>query len=116
MTKPDLSFLMRKADPAASESDTSQWPAQERRSQPVRPSGPVAKLIAQLRTSQAELEAQNEVLRYSQAAAESASDRFEALFTSVPLALMVIDAHDMVVQANPMAHRSFQPHEDDRPL
>jgi len=56
------------------------------------------------------------MLRYSQAAAESASERFEALFASVPLALMVIDAHDIVVQANPMAHRSFQPGEGDRPL
>lgn len=78
--------------------------------------GDVAALIAELRASQAELEAQNKVLRYSQAAAESASDRFEALFSNVPLALMVLDEHDMVVQANSMAHRSFQPRESDRPL
>ena len=81
-----------------------------------RPTGAVASLIGELRSYQAELETQNKVLRYSQAAAESASERFEALFASVPLALMVLDEHDMVVQANAMAHRSFQPSERDRAL
>ncbi|WP_295849607.1 ATP-binding protein [uncultured Xylophilus sp.] len=64
----------------------------------------------------AELEAEITVLRYSHAAAEGASERFEALFASVPLALMVVDEHDMVVQGNAMAHRMFQPGERDRPL
>ncbi|MDD0837319.1 response regulator [Curvibacter sp. HBC61] len=64
----------------------------------------------------AELESQNKILRYSQANAESASERFETLFSSVPLPLMVVDEHDMVVQANSMAHRRFQPTEADRPL
>lgn len=64
----------------------------------------------------AELANQNEVLRYSQAMAESALERFETLFSRVPLALMVVDELDMVVQANSMAHRSFQPTEHDRPL
>ena len=73
-------------------------------------------LVAELRAYQAELENQNKVLRYSQAVAESAYERFETLFASVPLALMVVDDHDMVVQANSMAHRSFQPTERDRPL
>ena len=73
-------------------------------------------LVAELRAYQAELESQNKVLRYSQAVAESAYERFETLFASVPLALMVVDEHDMVVQANSMAHRSFQPTERDRPL
>jgi len=82
----------------------------------LRADGPVAELIAELRSYQAELEAQNKVLQYSQAAAESASERFEALFSSVPLALMVLDEYDVVVQANAMAHRSFQPTEQDRPL
>ena len=77
---------------------------------------PMDSLIGELRAYQAELEAQNKVLRYSQAAAESASERFETLFSSVPLALMVVGEHDMVVQANSMAHRSFQPTERDRPL
>ena len=63
-----------------------------------------------------ELLAQNSVLRYSNEAAESASERFETLFASVPLALMVVDEHDMVVQGNAMAHRLFQPSEYDRPL
>ena len=72
--------------------------------------------MADLRAYQAELENQNKVLRYSQAVAESAYERFETLFASVPLALMVVDDHDMVVQANSMAHRSFQPTERDRPL
>lgn len=76
----------------------------------------VAALIAELRAYQAELESQNKVLRYSQTVAESASERFETLFASVPLALMVVDEYDMVVQANSMAHRSFQPTERDRPL
>ena len=79
-------------------------------------SGSMDGLVSELRAYQAELEAQNKVLRYSQAAAESASERFETLFSSVPLALMVVDEHDMVVQANSMAHRSFQPTEHDRPL
>lgn len=73
-------------------------------------------LVAELRAYQAELEIQNRVLRYSQDAAESASERFEKLFSSVPLALMVLDEHDMVIQANSMAHRSFQPTERDRHL
>ncbi len=77
---------------------------------------PVDGLVAELRAYQAELESQNKVLRYSQNVAESAYERFETLFASVPLALMVVDEHDMVVQANSMAHRSFQPTERDRPL
>ncbi|MCS4509078.1 PAS domain-containing hybrid sensor histidine kinase/response regulator [Xylophilus ampelinus] len=64
----------------------------------------------------AELEAQNKILLYSNAAAEGASERFEALFASVPLALMVIDEHDMVIQGNAKAQRMFQPGERDRPL
>ncbi|MFT4241623.1 MAG: ATP-binding protein [Acidovorax sp.] len=88
MSRPDLSFL----DPFAPR--PAQPPAQA-------PEGLAAEL---------------EMLRYSQAVAESAYERFEALFASVPLALMVVDEHDMVVQANSMAHRSFQPTERDRPL
>ncbi len=73
-------------------------------------------LIQDLRNYQAELESQNKVLRYSQAVAEGASERFETLFSSVPLALMVVDEHDLVVQSNSMAQRLFQPSERDRPL
>ena len=112
MSEPDLSFL----DPQ------SRQPApQEPSAGPSLParmgaSGAAEDLVAELRAYQAELESQNKVLRYSQTVAESAYERFEALFASVPLALMVVDEHDMVVQANSMAHRSFQPTERDRPL
>ena len=110
MSHPDLSQLFPTAEPASSP------PERPERRGPQRASGKVAELITRLRASQAELEAQNQVLRYSQAAAESASERFEALFSSVPLSLMVVDEHDMVVQANSMAQRSFQPRETDRAL
>ncbi|WP_295956487.1 ATP-binding protein [Rhodoferax sp.] len=82
----------------------------------LQPAYPVHQLIQDLRNRQAELESQNKVLRYSQAASEAASERFETLFSSVPLALMVVDDHDMVVQSNAMAQRLFQPSESDRPL
>ncbi len=113
MSRPDLSFLLRSLEVRATPYDAD---SAERRAFTDRPSGPVSGLIAELRAYQAELETQNKVLRYSQAAAESASERFETLFSSVPLALMVLDEHDVVVQANSMAHRSFQPTETDRPL
>ena len=113
MSRPDLSFLLRSLQaPAASDAADGA----ERRTFTDRPTGPVGSLIGELRAYQTELETQNKVLRYSQAAAESASERFETLFSSVPLALMVLDKHGMVVQANSMAHRSFQPTETDRPL
>ncbi len=105
MTEPDLSFL----DP----SGRRPAPAEKH---PRPPTAPGDGLVAERRAYQAELENQNKVLRYSQTVAESAYERFETLFASVPLALMVVDEHDMVVQANAMAHRSFQPTERDRPL
>ncbi|MCX7279441.1 MAG: ATP-binding protein [Burkholderiales bacterium] len=77
---------------------------------------PLPQVVSDLRAYQAELESQNKVLRFSQAAAEAASERFETLFSGVPLALMVVDDHDMVVQSNAMAQRLFQPTERDRPL
>ncbi|CAM3758322.1 ATP-binding protein [Paracidovorax anthurii] len=129
MSRPDLSFLLPpdpdgspapSGAPAAGGMDPAPAPegstGESPRRHADRPQGPVAALIAELRAYQAELEVQNKVLRYSQAAAESASERFETLFASVPLALMVLDEHDMVVQANSMAHRWFQPVETDRPL
>ncbi|BFO55432.1 ATP-binding protein [Acidovorax sacchari] len=129
MSRPDLSFLLppdpeddRGAPSGGEPAGTADEPAvlpgdvSGNRRQSGRPEGPVAALIAELRAYQAELEVQNKVLRYSQTAAESASERFETLFASVPLALMVLDEHDMVVQANSMAHRCFQPTESDRPL
>ncbi|WP_311221025.1 MULTISPECIES: ATP-binding protein [unclassified Acidovorax] len=116
MTRPDLSFLFRSAQRPPAERTHAPPPGLPERRQPGRPADAVGALIDELRASQAELETQNKVLRFSQAAAESASERFETLFSSVPLSLMVLDEHDMVVQANSMAHRSFQPSEADRPL
>ena len=112
MSEPDLSFL----DPAGRQGAPAE-PARGPSAQPAGVPGTATdSLVAELRAYQAELESQNKVLRYSQTVAESASERFETLFASVPLALMVVDEHDMVVQANSMAHRSFQPTERDRPL
>ena len=73
-------------------------------------------LIEELRTSKAELEAQNTALEYSRIAAEGASERFESLFAKVPLALMVVDEFGMVEQSNAMALRLFRPQESDPPL
>lgn len=110
MSEPDLSFL----DPSGRL--PAQAAARPAAQQAAGAGTPADGLVAELRAYQAELENQNKVLRYSQAVAESAYERFETLFASVPLALMVVDEHDMVVQANSMAHRSFQPTERDRPL
>ncbi len=76
----------------------------------------LSQLIEELRTYQSELETQNEALRYSRIAAEGASERFESLFSKVPLALMVVDELGMVVQSNSMALRLFRPLEHDPPL
>ena len=76
----------------------------------------LSQLIEELRTYQSELETQNEALRYSRIAAEGASERFESLFSKVPLALMVVDELGMVVQSNSMALRLFRPLENDPPL
>lgn len=116
MTRPDLSFfdppggLPPQVD-VASPDDT--WLPRPH-GVPVDASPEM--LVSELRAYQAELESQNQVLRYSQDVAESALERFETLFARVPLALMVVDDLDMVVQANSMAHRTFQPTEKDRPL
>ena len=73
-------------------------------------------LVQELRSHQADLEAQNQALRYSRMVAEGASERFESLFSKVPLALMVVDELGMVVQSNAMALRLFRPQESDPPL
>ncbi len=116
MTEPDLSYLMRRLDPAAAQRESDRGGQIERRDAVGRPSGASSDLISELRNYQRELETQNKVLRYSQAAAERASERFEALFSSVPLSLMVVGDDGCVVQANSMAHRMFRPSEADRPL
>lgn len=73
-------------------------------------------MIEDLRAAQAELEIQNQALRYSQQEAEGASERFATLFSSVPLALMVVDEEGMVLSSNAMALQRFQPQEQDPPL
>jgi two-component system cell cycle sensor histidine kinase/response regulator CckA len=73
-------------------------------------------MIEDLRKYQAELEIQNKALRFSQRAAEGASERFLTLFSSVPLALMVVDENGQVLESNAMALRLFRPTELDPPL
>ena len=123
MSRPDLSFLLTREDTPSSSVLPPELEAAGLEPLPTwevpdaLPSDdPLAALIAELRNYQAELEIQNKVLDYSQAVAESASERFEALFASVPLPLLVLDEHDMVIQANAMAHSAFQPQEHDRLL
>ena len=70
----------------------------------------------ELSAYQAELESQNQALRYAQLAAEGASERFSALFSSVPMALMVIDEAGQVLQSNARALASFRPQERDPAL
>ena len=122
MSRPDLSFLLRKDDPQGLHAlmgpqtqDLAPLPWTEEVVEPLAEE-PLAALVAELRNYQHELEIQNKVLDYSQAVAESASERFEALFASIPLPLLVLDEHDMVIQANAMAHNAFQPTERDRIL
>lgn len=73
-------------------------------------------MVKNLRKYQAELEIQNQALRYSQSAAEGASERFLTLFSNVPLALMVVDENSLVLESNAMALRLFRPLEHDPPL
>ena len=70
-------------------------------------------MVKDLRKYQAELEVQNKALRYSQLVAEGASERFLALFSNVPLALMVVDEQSLVLESNAMALRLFRPLESD---
>lgn len=77
---------------------------------------PLPQIVQDLRRYQAELESQNKALRYSQIAAEGASERFLTLFSNVPLALMVVDENSLVLESNAMALRLFRPLENDPPL
>ena len=76
----------------------------------------LAQMIEDLRNSQAELEIQNQALRYNQLAAEGASARFVTLFSNVPLALMVVDENTLVLESNARALGLFRPLESDPPL
>ena len=123
MSRPDLSFLISREDLPSHTDSASVFDAMPLEGLPsfdlpeeLPNDDPLAALIAELRNYQNELEIQNKVLDYSQAVAESASERFEALFSSVPLPLLVLDEHDMVIQANAMAHNAFQAEGYDRLL
>jgi PAS domain S-box-containing protein len=83
---------------------------------PALSSDAVAQMLQDLRQYQAELEIQNQALRYSQQEAEGASERFLTLFSNVPLALMVVDENGLVLESNAMALRLFRPLETDPPL
>ena len=74
------------------------------------------RMVKDLRDYQSELEIQNKALRYSQAEAEGASERFVTLFSNVPLALMVVDENGLILESNAMALRLFRPLEYDPPL
>ena len=81
------------------------------------PSGfSTARLVDDLRRYQAELEIQNKALRFSQAAAEGAYERFVTLFSNVPLALMVVDASGQILENNARALALLRPLESDPPL
>ncbi len=80
------------------------------------PAKPMDEVLADMQAYQRELEAQNEALRFSRIAAEGAFERFESLFSNVPLALMVIDEFGMVAQSNAMATQLFRPRESDPAL
>ena len=88
----------------------------ERQPEPGSPAFSPPQMVRDLRKYQAELEIQNQALRYSQAAAEGASERFLTLFSNVPLALMVVDENSLVLESNAMALRLFRPLEHDPPL
>ncbi len=76
----------------------------------------LAQMVEDLRNYQTELQIQNKALRYSQIAAEGASERFLTLFSNVPLALLVVDENGLVLESNAMALRLFRPLEVDPPL
>ncbi len=75
-----------------------------------------ARMVDNLRQYHAELEIQNKALRFSQAAAEGASERFVTLFSHVPLALMVVEENGQVLETNGRALDLFRPLELDPPL
>lgn len=74
------------------------------------------RLVDNLRQYHSELEIQNKALRFSQAEAEGASERFVTLFSHVPLALMVVEETGQVLETNGRALDLFRPLESDPPL
>ncbi len=68
-----------------------------------------AKLLEDLRIYQVELELQNEELRATQLAAETARKRYEYLFSQMPIAAMVLDTHGMLDDSNALANQLLGP-------
>lgn len=68
-----------------------------------------AKLLEDLRIYQVELELQNEELRATQLAAETARKRYEYLFSQMPIAAMVLDTHGMLDDSNELANQLLGP-------
>ena len=68
-----------------------------------------AKLLEDLRIYQVELELQNEELRAAQLAADTARKRYEYLFSQMPIAAMVLDAHGMLDDTNELASQLLGP-------
>lgn len=82
----------------------------------MRDNAPVSLKTADLREQLLELRSEIEALRFSQAAAEGASERFVTLFSTVPLALMVVDEAGLVLEINARALALLRPFESDPPL
>ncbi len=64
-------------------------------------------VLEELRVYQAELELQNQELRFAQISADRQRERYTSLFESLPLAALVIDSFGVIHEANPSAHRFF---------
>ncbi|WP_245537387.1 response regulator [Thiocystis violascens] len=67
----------------------------------------LAELVQNLRIYQVELELQNAELRVTQTAAERMAARYNTLFSSIPQAVLVVDRHGMILEANHAACRLF---------
>jgi len=65
----------------------------------------ISNLLENLRVYQAELEIQNDELRASEQQASTALARYTSLFTSLPMARLVVDDYGLVLEANPQARR-----------
>lgn len=63
----------------------------------------ISNLLENLRVYQAELEIQNDELRASEQQASTALARYTTLFTSLPMAGLVVDDYGLVLEANPQA-------------
>ncbi|MBK1718179.1 response regulator [Thiocystis violacea] len=67
----------------------------------------LAELTENLRIYQVELELQNAELRVTQSAAERMATRYTTLFFGIPQAVLVVDRHGLILEANQEAARLF---------